>query len=635
MDLDRLIGIDRWKKQLAAAIVDIVTLWVAAWIAFVIRLGEGAVLTDVQWLFIGAAPILAMPGFVWLGLYRSVIRFVGEQALLSIAQAVIAAAAFWLLLAAMMGQMGLIAGMPRTVPVIYMVIAFALVSGTRFTARWFLWKSQRTRFNSRQALIYGAGANGQQVALVLRQGVEFFPAGFIDDTNELHGKDVAGLRVYAPADLGMLIRRFEISDLILSEDAFTHRSRRQIMRELESHSVRIRVVPGLMNAISHYTQSLATTDLDPLDLLDREPEQEIPGEITDLYQAAVVLVTGAAGSIGSEICRRVLHGQPKKVVLLDHNEAGLYQIHMELNELIKRMHVDIALEPVLADVRDANSLKNLFQSCGPKFVFHAAAYKHVPLIEQNVIEGARVNIFGTLHCMAAAAQAQTEHFVLISTDKAVNPTSVMGMTKRVAELLILDEKLARLPGSTKTVFSLVRFGNVLDSSGSVIPLFRRQISLGGPVTVTHPDVTRYFMTIPQAASLVLRAPRVSYRRDVLLLEMGSPVKILDIAKRMIRFSGLRIRDVQHPNGDIEIVFTGLRPGEKLHEELSYQESIEQTSEPGILRFSNEHQHPPQAIDLYLRDIERCCNTSDANLLIEILKFISSEVDPNHVRARLA
>lgn len=625
MILTYLIDMDRWKKQLAAGMVDFLTLWLVAWLAFVIRLGEGTPLTEIQWLFVATAPIVAIPGFIWSGLYRSVIRFSGEQALLAIAKGTSIAGILWWLVAVLTGQFGLIAGMPRSAPFLFMVMAFASVAAARFTARWLIWRSQRMRFGGRQALIYGAGIRGQQLAVLLRHGVEHFPAGFIDHAAELQGKDIDGLRVYAPKDIPRLIERFDISDVILSEDAFKHQSRREIMRMLEPHPVHVRSAASLMGSLSNKFKGLTLTNLDPIDLLDREPVEDHTGELADLYKGSVVLVTGAAGSIGSEICRRLLREQPSKLVLLDHSEVGLYRIQLELREFLEASgQTDVILKPVLADIRDADLIRHIFEAEKPKFVFHAAAYKHVPLIEDNPIEGTRVNVFGTLNCALASVKTKVEHFVLISTDKAVNPTSVMGMTKRVAELLLLQDDLNAIPETGHTKASVVRFGNVLDSSGSVIPLFRRQIASGGPVTVSDPEVTRYFMTIPQAASLVLKTPTVSQDRDVLVLDMGEPVKILDIAKRMIRFSGLRIKDTKNPSGDIAISFTGLRPGEKLHEELTYNGNAEKTSQTGILRLREEGNYDASGLDFQLRNLAKHCNEHDPDEVARILRLMTSK-----------
>jgi FlaA1/EpsC-like NDP-sugar epimerase len=398
------------------------------------------------------------------------------------------------------------------------------------------------------------------------------------------------------------------------------------MHSLLAHPVHVRSVPNFISSKTNSITKVTLADLDPLDLLDREPEADNAGSLEDLYSGAVVLVTGAAGSIGSEICRRVLREKPKKLVLLDNSEAGLYQIHLQLTELAQPLGLhDVVLEPVLGDVRNVGRVQHIFRTERPKFVFHAAAYKHLPLIEKNPVEGVRVNVFGTMNCMTAAAQAEVEHFVMVSTDKAVNPASVMGMSKRVAELMILEDSLEPIPKTLSTKFSIVRFGNVLDSSGSVIPLFRRQIAAGGPVTVTHPDVTRYFMTIPQAALLVLKTPRVSQTRDVLVFEMGPPVKILDIAQRMIRFSGLRVKDAQHPHGDIEIVFTGLRPGEKLQEELTYNSVAQKTTQPGILRFVKERHETPQGLDRHLRALAKYCDEHDVKQVIRMLEMLTGGV----------
>jgi len=615
-----LVETDRRYKQSLAVLADLLTVWLVAWGAFSIRLGPAMPLTSVQWGLIAVTPVIAVPWFIWTGLYRSIIRFVGEHALLSIAQAVVLSALTWVALGMATRQLGLAAGLPLSVPILFAVMLFASISASRFFARWILWKSQRSRFSGRQALIYGAGAHGRQIAQLLRHGVEFFPAGFIDDSADLAYKDVDGIRVYPISELSRLIRQFEISDVILSSDAFKIRSRREIMRQLSPFPVHIRLVPSLIDSTSNQGKAgLAITEVDPVDLLDREPYRDLAGSLKETYRDAVVLVTGAAGSIGSEICRRVIREQPRKLVLLDNSEAGLYQIHLELSEYLSSSDANPAvLLPVIADVRDSLRVQHVFQESKPNFVFHAAAYKHVHLVERHPSEGVNVNVFGTRNCMLAAAKAGVDRFLLISSDKAVYPASVMGVTKRLAELLILETNREVEKWGNKTIYAIVRFGNVLDSSGSVIPLFRRQIAAGGPVTVTHPEVTRYFMTIPQAAALVLKSVGMARDRDVFVLDMGPPVRILDIAKRMIRFSGLRVLDESNPEGDIEIIFTGLKPGEKLHEELAYDILLRPTEEPGITCLSKEESGDLLALDFQLRALEKSCKEQDNERLIRIL-----------------
>ena len=615
-----LIETDRRYKQALALLADLLTVWLVAWAAFSIRLGPSMPLTSTQWGLIAVTPVIAVPSFIWTGLYRSIIRFVGEHALLSIAQSVVLSALTWAALGMVTQQLGVAAGLPLSVPALFAVMLFAAVSATRFSARWILWKSQRSRFSGRQALIYGAGTHGRQIAQLLRHGVEFFPAGFIDDSADIILKDVDGIRVYPISELSRLIRQFEISDVILTSDAFKMRSRREIMRQLSPFPVHIRLVPSLIDSTSNYLKAgLAITEVDPVDLLDREPYRDIAESPKGIYRDTVVLVTGAAGSIGSEICRRVIRETPRKLILLDNSEAGLYQIHLELSEYLSSSAAKLpVLLPVIADIRDFRRVQHVFLELQPNFVFHAAAYKHLHLVERHPTEGVNVNVFGTRNCMLAAAQAGVDRFLLISSDKAVHPASIMGVTKRLAELLILDTNREAEKWGNKTTYAIVRFGNVLGSSGSVIPLFRRQIAAGGPVTVTHPEVTRYFMTIPQAAALMLKSAGMARDRDVFVLDMGPPVRILDIAKRMIRFSGLRVLDDSNPEGDIEIIFTGLKPGEKLHEELAYDAMPQPTEEPGITRFSREESDNLSELDFQLRALEKGCKEQDTRRVVRIL-----------------
>jgi len=541
------------------------------------------------------APLVAIPIFIKFGLYRAIVRYIGFKALWAIVQAVTLYALVWGVIALLSGAQGV----PRSVILINWILGMLLIGGSRIIGRW--WFSDKKSYSvnafdkRKNVLVYGAGSAGIQLATALTYSQELNPIAFIDDESTLSNHQIMGLKVYSSNNLGELVVSMKIEEVLLAMPSASRARRNEIINNLESYPVLVRTVPG----VSELAQGkLKINDLNVVsinDLLGRDPvppnENYLRADITN----KVVMITGAGGSIGSELCRQIIRLQPKKIVLFEQNEFSLYTIDQELIQ--KNLKIDIA--PILGSVLDSKQVERVCKTFSVQTIYHAAAYKHVPMIELNNFSGIENNVFGTLSCAEAAVLSNVETFVLISTDKAVRPTNIMGATKRFSEMIL--QALSKKYDDKATNFSMVRFGNVLDSSGSVIPLFNKQIKEGGPVTVTDPAIIRYFMTIPEAAQLVIQAGAMSKGGDVFVLDMGEPVKILYLAKKMIHLSGLNIKDSNNPNGDIEILVTGLRPGEKLYEELLIGDSVLETEHQLILR-SNEEMLPWSDLKLILNKL---------------------------------
>lgn len=587
----RLVRMGPEGKTLLLVVADFGLLLFAAWAAYSLRLGELFVPSARQMFLVGVAPVLTIVALSVSGLYRSVIRYVGETMIWAIVRGMSYAVFVWTALAYMTEMTGM-GGMPRSVPILFWLIGIVLLGSARFAARWLVSLPTRGRDGARNVLIYGAGDAGRQLAASLRQGrSEFVPVGFLDDEPTLHGKDVAGLRVYDPRQLGRLLLRLSVRDVFVTLPSVSHVRRKELVAFLESFRVHVRILPALSDIASgrHLVHMLREVDIG--DLLGRGSVAPDLALMSRSIAGKGVLITGAGGSIGSELCRQIAALDPRVIVLLETSEHALYQIERALNSTSPREIV-----PCLGSAEDKELVVRLIEKYTIRTIYHAAAYKHVPMVEKNVLAGARNNVFGTLSVARAALEQGVETFVLISTDKAVRPTNIMGATKRWAELIVHDcARTARLNGSAQR-FCAVRFGNVLGSSGSVIPLFREQIAQGGPVTVTHPEITRYFMSIHEAVELVIQAGSLSEGGEVFLLDMGDPVKIVDLASNMIGLAGRTVKNVDNPNGDIEIEFIGLRPGEKLYEELLIAEGNGQCSahprilkaaEPGLSNFELE------------------------------------------------
>ena len=572
----KLSEFSRNTKRLLLVGIDFVALPVALWAGYALRLGElwPKNIENVWWLFI-AAPLVAVPIFVRMGLYRAVLRYVGSKALITIVKAVTITTLVLLALLVMSQTHGV----PRSVFFSFWLISLLFIAGSRLFLRSYIHSYTRKRKNKQPVAVYGAGSAGAELANAMQSGWEYEPVAFLDDNPEKHGIEIHGIKVYSPDKLPGLIDKAGVSQVLLAMPALSHRRRHKILEKLEVHPVHVRTLPGIADLVSGKAKVSDIREVDAGDVLGRDPVPPIPGLIERCIRGKSVMVTGAGGSIGSELCRQIAEHGPSKLVLFEQSEFALYKIEKEL----ETYNLNLEVIAVLGSVTHARRVETVLRSFAVHTVYHAAAYKHVPLVEQNPIEGMQNNVFGTWRTAEAAKAAGVETFVLISTDKAVRPTNIMGATKRMAELVLQG----MADDSDTTRFTMVRFGNVLDSSGSVIPLFRDQIKNGGPVTVTHPEVTRYFMTIPEAAQLVLQAGALGKGGDVFVLEMGEPIKIDDLARSMIRLSGLEVCDDENPDGDIAIEYTGLRPGEKLYEELLIGDNVTGTEHPKIMRAAEE------------------------------------------------
>ena len=619
--ITRLLGLSRPAKQWATMGVDLCLLLAAAAAAYWLRMGETFLPSVEQWLLIAAAPLIAIPVFLRFGLYRSLIRFVGEHALWAITKGMTLAAVLWAGLA-FLTQMTGIEGLPRTVPLLYWLVGTGLVVASRFIARTLLWMPLHRRFAGRQALIYGAGTAGRQLAASLRRGRDLFPAGYLDDDAALHGKDISGLRVYSPAELPMLIENFDIRDVIVTLPNATPARRREVVTLLERFALRVRILPALADIASGRHLVSMMREVDISDLLGRDPVDADPSLLGQCVTGKVVLVTGAGGSIGSEICRQVSALKPSRLILLEMSEAALYEIDRTLRPI-----ATCEVLSHLGSVGDRELVNRLMRDYRIQSVYHAAAHKHVPLVEQNVLAGVRNNVLGTQTLAQAAFDHGVETFVLISTDKAVRPANVMGATKRWAELILQDFARRARDEHRRQRFCAVRFGNVLGSSGSVIPLFKEQIARGGPVTVTHAEVTRYFMSIHEAVQLVIQAGSMADGGEIFLLDMGESVRIIDLARNMIRLAGHSVRDETNPHGDIEIVITGLRRGEKLYEELTLSQSqVEGTAHPKIMRV-NEPADLARVLDTRVALLNQGLRDEDESAVRNLLMSAAGAIDP--------
>ena len=605
----RFIALSRNQKRAIMLLADFICLPAALWSAFALRFAN-----PFDWQYLKPAlplflliPFVGLLVFIRLGLYRAVVRFMGNQAVWSVFYGTVILA---LALYAMAFFLQ-IEPFPRSIPINFALVALVYVGGSRLLVRHY-YQRMIGRFSNRiPVAIYGAGGAGVQLALSLDSGSEFNPVIFLDDSPQMLKANVAGRRVYAPDSLNALIETKGIEQVLLAIPNATVTERRRVVRRLSEFPVRVQTIPSMPEIIQGRSVD-ALADVGAEDLLNRE---SVP-PMKSLYRACIagkaVMVTGAGGSIGSEICRQAAANGAAKIVLFELSEFALYNIERELSA---EGHKDI-LVPLLGNVCDSTRVGKVMKEHAVQTVYHAAAYKHVPIVENNVVEGFRNNAMGTRTVAVAAMENQVECFVLISTDKAVRPTNVMGATKRVAELFVQDLATRE----TQTRFGIVRFGNVLGSSGSVVPVFQQQIRSGGPVTVTHKEITRYFMTIPEAASLVIQASALAAGGDVFVLDMGKSVKIVDLATRMIHLAGLTVKDQNTPDGDIEIKFYGLRPGEKLYEELLIGENSSSTIHPRIIR-ANEDSIAPEQINRVLDSADEILRNQNPSLLIAMLAEI--------------
>ena len=600
----RVLGWPRSAKRLVVIAVDVVLALLATWIAFTLRLDELHWPTDAQWWVYGLAPVLAVPIFVKFGLYRAIFRYTGQAALQATAQAVVVYGIF--LLGVLLWRAW--PGVPRSLGVLQPLIFLLLVGSSRAVARfWLANLGSAERPADGRLLIYGAGTAGVQTASAMGISRQFVLLGFVDDDAAKVGRSINGVPVFAPAEVPDVVARLGVTDILLALPSATRECRNKIIDSLRSLPVHIRTLPGMADLATGRVTVQDFKELDIEDLLGRDPVPPNTELLARNLAGQVVLVTGAGGSIGSELCRQILAEKPRQLLLLDHNEFGLYSIHRELQGLCMAQGLGSELVPLLGSVANPQRLQEICRSYRPATVYHAAAYKHVPMVEFNPAEGIANNVFGTLNMARAAIDCGVTQFVLVSTDKAVRPTNVMGASKRMAELVL--QALAAQSGQGATCFGMVRFGNVLGSSGSVVPLFRSQLASGGPLTVTHLEVTRYFMTIPEAAQLVLQAGAMATGGDVFVLDMGEPVKIMDLARRMVELSGLTVRDDGNFGGDIEIAITGLRPGEKLYEELLIGDNPTPTAHPRIMKAHEDFLAWP-VLELHLKTLRHAADNSD-------------------------
>jgi FlaA1/EpsC-like NDP-sugar epimerase len=641
-----LLGLPRRQKRLIQVLTDILLVWIALWMAFVVRLGVDELINPfVQhvWLFL-SAPAVAIPLFIRFGMYRAVMRYFGNDALIAIIKAVslssliLGVVVYWY-----SNHENVV---PRSIIFNYWWLSLMMVGGLRLAMRqyflgdWFA-AAQHMPFTNREngltrVAVYGAGAAGNQLVAALRMGRVMRPVAFIDDDSSIADRVISGLHVYKPKHVQQMIEDTGAQEILLAIPSSNRARRREILGFLEGFPLHVRSIPGFMDLASGRVKVDDIQEVDIADLLGRDPVPAQSELLEHCIQNKIVLVTGAGGSIGSELCRQIIALRPTTLLLFEHSEFNLYSILSELEQRISRESLLVKILPILGSVQNQTKLLDVMKSWHVDTVYHAAAYKHVPMVEHNIAEGVLNNVMGTLHTAQAAVQAGVENFVLISTDKAVRPTNVMGSTKRLAELTlqalsrevapVMFSDVANVSQVNKTRFTMVRFGNVLGSSGSVIPLFHKQIKSGGPLTVTHPKITRYFMTIPEAAQLVIQAGSMGQGGDVFVLDMGEPVKIVELAERMIHLSGLSVRSDRNPHGDISVEFTGLRPGEKLYEELLIGDNVAATQHPMIMR-ANEDFIPWDTLKTKLNELVVAVREDDYSLVRQLLRETVSGYTP--------
>ncbi|BDF95555.1 nucleoside-diphosphate sugar epimerase/dehydratase [Pseudoalteromonas sp. KAN5] len=605
-----ILNASRAKKRAITLFIDSLFIAAAFWLALIVRLDSLAPFSEADnWLLLAMLIPTALIAFINLGLYRAVLRYMNAQALWAIVLGTVITTVSLVLLSFFVGIT-----IPRTMPFIFAWLCLLTVGGARIVVRAMIGKMATA--NKESVIIYGAGSAGRQLATALGAGPEYYVRAFIDDDVTKQGSIIQGVPVINFKDIYELINKGKVTKVLLALPSASRARRKEVLAQLEPLTIKVLSIPGMADVVEGKAQLSEFREVEIEDLLGRDPVPPKP----DLMQAniadKVVMVTGAGGSIGSELCRQIVKQKPKALVLFEVNEFGLYSIEKELCEYIQHNQLDVKLIPLMGSVQRINRVETAMVTFGVQTVYHAAAYKHVPLVEHNVVEGVRNNVFGTYYAAKAAVNAKVETFVLISTDKAVRPTNVMGATKRMAELVL--QGLAQTKGKEhRTRFCMVRFGNVLGSSGSVVPLFRRQIKEGGPITLTHQDITRFFMTIPEAAQLVIQAGSMGKGGDVFVLDMGDSVKIKDLASKMIRLSGFEVKDENNPHGDIEILCTGLRPGEKLYEELLIGDNVGETPHERIMTAS-EAMLPLPELKVFLEAFDIACHNFDHEMIRQLL-----------------
>lgn len=640
-----VLDLTRPAKRMVVVVVDCVLCVLSIYMAFYLRLDtllpiSGGVFSPE--LASGVSVLLAIPIFVKSGLYRAIFRYSGLPAMMAIFRALLI---YGVLFAAVFTFYG-VAGVPRSVGLLQPMLLFLLVGASRMTARMWLgdlYQNRTKKMTLPQVLIYGAGSAGRQLASAMVKNHEIHVVGYLDDDDRLHGHVLNGLPIYNPEDLNEVLLLTSVTEVLLALPTVSRKQRNNILATLLPYKLMVRTLPALSDIATGKVSMQDVRELDIDDLLGREPVKPNVLLLHRNTHNKTVLVTGAGGSIGSELCRQILKSKPKRLLLVDMSEVALYQIHQELQITIKGSDTaagdtlgnhEIEIVPLLASVCDEDRMHEILDTWKPQTLYHTAAYKHVPLVEHNPAEGVHNNVWGTLVCAEAAGRNGVQNFVLISTDKAVRPTNIMGASKRLAEMVL--QALAQRNKShyvdfgqtpnTRTCYSMVRFGNVLGSSGSVVPLFRQQIKNGGPITLTHPDITRYFMTISEAVQLVIQAGSMSTGGDVFVLDMGPPVRIHDLANRMVELSGLTVKNQVNPNGDIEMMVTGLRPGEKLYEELLIGENPTATQHARIMK-AQEPFLAWSELEVKLSALRTTLNLNDVPVIRRQLQEIVSGYQP--------
>jgi len=617
------LSLPRPAKRVITILLDVVLCLISVLIAYYLRLGDWLRVSGdgfyIPLYAVITSWMIALPLFVTNGFYRMIFRYSGIDAVATISRTLLVYGLFYVLIISVIG----IAGVPRTIGLIQPMVLALTVGASRFVVRYWLgghYDVYLKRMSLPSVIIYGAGNAGRDLSRALSHSLEMKVIGFIDDDERLQGHKIYGLPVWSINDIGHIKNVYQINTVILALPSISQKRRNEIIQQLKEYHVAIKTLPPISDLLTSNVEEITQLrELDIDDLLGRETVLPNTLLLSKNTLDRVILVTGAGGSIGSELCRQLLAYRPNTLLLLDVSEAALYQIY---DELISKQINTTQIIPIIANIQDETRIAEVLSKWQPEVIYHAAAYKHVPLVENNPVEGLKNNVLGTYTLAKLALDKATKHFILISTDKAVRPTNVMGASKRIAEMIL--QALAQQ--SSQTIFTMVRFGNVLGSSGSVVPKFRDQIKLGGPITLTHPDIERYFMSIPEASQLVIQAGALAQGGEIFVLNMGESVKIIDLAKKMVELSGLTIRSDDNPGGDIEIEITGLRPGEKLFEELLIEGSPIQTIHPKILKI-NEKLLPIDQLEIKLTHLKSTLDQSNDDLIKQTIKEIVIEFNP--------
>jgi len=602
-----MLELPRYVKRAITLSLDCIFILVAYWGAWLIRMGDIDVLYQSDnWYMLSILLIATLTFFVRLGLYRAIIRYIGMKAVVTILLGTFSSAILFVFLGFLSGYF-----LPRTIPFLYLTLLITFVCGSRFLIRAAV--SQSIKRNKERVVVYGAGSAGRQLVQSLMQSIDYEPFAFIDDDKNLNKTFILGRAVFSFEYFMGISKELSITQVLLAMPNLNKSERAKILSKLEPLAIEVKTIPDMSDLVSGNAKIDELHDVKIEDLLGRDAVVADKSLLEKNIVGKVVMVTGAGGSIGSELCRQILLLKPDTIVLYESSEFALYNIETELTQTMSSYDLDVEIKPIIGNVQKEKQLSAVLETFGVQTVYHAAAYKHVPLVEYNIIEGVRNNVFGTYYTAKAAVSAGVETFVLISTDKAVRPTNIMGTTKRVAELVLQ----ALNDNGSNTTFCMVRFGNVLGSSGSVVPLFKDQIRKGGPVTITHKDITRYFMTIPEASQLVIQAGAMAYGGEVFVLDMGESVKISDLAIKMIHLMGLEVKNDSNPYGDIELQYSGLRPGEKLYEELLI----------GDNSFKTDHDRINKANEISL-------SWSDMKILLDSLDSASENYEVESVQKLL-